>query len=464
MNRRLRMTAAIIAVSQGAAYAQDLNPADAGVAVEETGDVVYVSARRVQENVKDVPIPLSVVSGAEIERTGNYNLNRLKELQPTLQFYTSNPRNSAINIRGLGSPYGLTNDGIEPGVGVYIDDVYIQRPAAVTFDFVDLQQIEILRGPQGTLYGKNTTSGAINITTRAPSFEAEGRAEISYGNYGFLQAKASISGPLIGDVVAGRLSFSGTHRDGMVFNVLTNDDVNDQNNFGLRGQILVQPSDDFKLTLRGDYNQQRSSCCTQVFVEAAPTLRNPNRQFEAMAAELGYAPPSRDPFDRLTDVDTEIRGDQNFGGASAVAEWKVGAGTLTSITAWRFWDWDPSNDRDFIGLPITTVSANPSKQHQYTQELRYAGPVTESLDVTAGLFAFHQTIDSNNNQTQGSAAARWLLAPAPENIPALLDGLTQTGVVEFDNTSLAAFAQATWSATDRLRIVPGIRLNYDKKD
>jgi len=427
-------------------------------------DEVTVSARRKSESVRDVPIPLSVVSGAEIERTGNYNLNRLKETQPTLQFFSSNPRNSAINIRGLGAPFGLTNDGIEPGVGVYIDDVYFQRPAAVTFDFVDVQQIEILRGPQGTLYGKNTTAGAINITTRAPTFEPEGRAEISYGNLGFLQAKASISGPIIGDTVAARLSFTGTERDGTIFNVLTNNEVNDQGNLGIRAQVLIQPSDAFKVTLHGDYNQQRTDCCTQVFAGVAPTLRAANRQFEAIAADLGYAPPSRNPFDRLTDVDAEIRGNQNLGGASINAEWKIGAGALTSITAWRFWDWDPSNDRDFIGLPITTVSANPSKQRQYTQELRYAGPLADNLDLVAGLFAFHQTIDSNNNQSQGAAAARWLLAPAPGNTPELLDGLTQTGVVEFDNTSLAAFAQANWDVTSRFSIVPGVRFNYDTKD
>lgn len=462
MKTKLMMAAAAWVAAMIPAHAQ--SHAEKALGGQQEEDIVYVTARRQTENVRDVPIPLSIVSGAQIERSGNYNLNRLKETQPTLQFFSSNPRNSAINIRGIGAPFGLTNDGIEPGVGVYIDDVYFQRPAAVTFDFVDVQQIEILRGPQGTLYGKNTTAGAINITTRAPTFEPEGRAEISYGNLGFLQAKASVSGPIIGDTVAARVSFTGTERDGTVFNVLTNNAVNDQGNLGIRAQVLIQPSDAFKVTLHGDYNRQRTDCCTQVFAGVAPTLRAANRQFEAIAADLGYAPPSRNPFDRLTDVDAEIRGNQNLGGASINAEWKLGAGALTSITAWRFWDWDPSSDRDFIGLPITTVSANPSKQKQYTQELRYAGPLTDSLDIVAGLFAFHQTIDSSNNQSQGAAAARWLLAPAPGNTPDLLDGLTQTGVVEFDNTSLAAFAQASWDVTGRLSIVPGVRFNYDTKD
>src|SRR6185295_7147633 len=112
------------------------------------------------------------------------------------QFYSTNPRNSAINIRGLGAPFGLTNDGLEPGVGLYIDGVYYARPASATLDFIDVDQIEVLRGAQGTLYGKNTTAGAINITSRKPTFNPEPDLEISYGNLGFVQAKASVSGAL----------------------------------------------------------------------------------------------------------------------------------------------------------------------------------------------------------------------------------------------------------------------------
>ncbi len=139
-------------------------------------------------------------------------MNRLKELIPTVQFYSSNPRNSAINIRGLGSPFGLTNDGIEPGVGFYVDGVFFARPAAATLDFLDLERIEVLRGPQGTLFGKNTTAGAINITTRKPSLTPEANFEVNYGNFGFLQAKGSLSGPLT-KKISGRVSFSGTQRD-----------------------------------------------------------------------------------------------------------------------------------------------------------------------------------------------------------------------------------------------------------
>ena len=157
-----------------------------------------------------------------------------------------------MNIRGLGAPFGLTNDGIEPGVGFYVDGVFYARPASATTDFIDLQQVEVLRGPQGTLYGKNTTAGAINITTRRPSFTTDSDFELTYGNYGFIQAKGSISGPLT-EHLAARISFSGTQRDGLIHNIATGDDVNDLNNLGFRAQLLYQPSDTFEVLLVADY-------------------------------------------------------------------------------------------------------------------------------------------------------------------------------------------------------------------
>ena len=126
-----------------------------------------------------MPIAVAVVSAEQLNATGAFNVGRLQQLTPTLQFTSSNPRNTAVNIRGLGAPFGLTSDGFEQGVGIYVDDVYYSRVASATFDFLDVAQIEVLRGPQGTLYGKNTTAGAINITTNQPSFDFEGRAEVS---------------------------------------------------------------------------------------------------------------------------------------------------------------------------------------------------------------------------------------------------------------------------------------------
>src|SRR5690606_21654596 len=179
-------------------------PAVAAAVATATGaldelDTITVTARRRDEALQDVPVAISVVDAAMLEDTGSFNVLRLTQIQPTLQFYSQNPRNSAANIRGLGAPFGLTNDGIEQGVGLYVDDVYYSRAAASTFDFLDVERLEVLRGPQGTLYGKNTTAGAINIATRAPTFTPEGSAELTLGSLGFVQAKGAISGPLLGD-------------------------------------------------------------------------------------------------------------------------------------------------------------------------------------------------------------------------------------------------------------------------
>jgi iron complex outermembrane receptor protein len=427
---------------------------------------IVVTARRIEEVAQEVPIPVSVVDGKLASDSGAFNVNRLKELIPTVQFYSTNPRNSAINIRGLGAPFGLTNDGIEPGVGLYIDGVFYARPAAAALDFLDVERIEVLRGPQGTLFGKNTTAGAISVTTRKPAFTPRTEFELNYGDRGFVQAKASTTGPL-SRKVAGRLSFSGTQRDGTIYNVKTLEDVNDLDNLGVRGQVLFAPSDTIAITAAVDHTRQRAGGYTQVVAGVAPTMRAANRQYPQIAADLGYAAPSVNAFDRVTDIDSPLRSFQDLGGTSLTVDWKLGRGRLTSTTAWRYWDWDPSNDRDFIGLPVTTISSGTSKQRQLTQEVRYAGNVSPRFNFVAGAFVYRQGIDSDPviKQEQGAAAARFLLAPsALAATPGLLDGYGFDQYLKYRNDSAALFGQLEWSVNDRLRVLPGLRFNYDQKD
>ena len=258
---------------------------------------------------------MSVLSGQLVESAGAFNVNRVKELIPTVQFYSSNPRNSAVTIRGMGAPFGLTNDGIEPGVGLYIDGVFYARPAAATLDFLDVAQVEVLRGPQGTLFGKNTTAGAINVTSRRPNFSPESNFEVGYGSNNFFQTKASVSGPL-SSKVAGRLSFSGTGRDGFVYNTRTQENTNTLNNLGFRGQLLVVPSKTVVINFGVDHTRQRPEGYAQVIASVAPTLRPANRQWAQIISDLGYTPPSYNAFDRLTDTDTSWQSNQDMGGAS----------------------------------------------------------------------------------------------------------------------------------------------------
>ncbi len=252
----------------------------------------------------------------------------------------------------------------------------------------------MLRGPQGTLFGKNTTAGAILVTTRKPSFTRESDIELAYGNEGFVQSKASLSGPL-SENLAGRLSFSATQRDGVVYNVAAQRPVNELDNVGGRGQLLFLPTDNTEALLAFDFSRQRPEGYAQVLAGVAPTYRgtpgyasslygiaanpnaNPRRHFWGIISELGYVPPNVNPatrevrpFDRVIDTGTPWRSGNELGGASLNIDSQLWSGTLTSTTAWRFWNWDPSNDRDYTALLVGTLSQAPSKHEQWTQEIR----------------------------------------------------------------------------------------------
>lgn len=429
---------------------------------------VAVTARRRSEAAQDVPIPISVVSGRLIGQTGAFNVNRVKELVPTVQLYSSNPRNTTLNIRGLGSTFGLTNDGIDPGVGFYVDGVYYARPAATTLDFIDVEQIEVLRGPQGTLFGKNTTAGAFNVTTHKPSFTPGADVEVSYGNYGFVQAKAAVTGPLVSKKLAARLSFSGTQRDGVLYNVATQQHVNDLNNLGFRAQLLYTPTDRVKITVAGDASRQRPEGYAQVFAGVVPTQRPAYRQFDQIIADLHYELPSRNPFDRVIDHNTPWRSGNDLGGASLNIDAKIGPGTLTSTTAWRYWNWDPSNDRDFTGLPVLTLSQAPSKHRNWSQELRYAGELSSRLSGVAGVFVLGENLRTDPYHTEESGSAQWRFSQNSTSplwqTPGLFEGYGIRTTSTLNTFSGAVFANLDWEVARHLHVLPGLRFNYDKKD
>ena len=185
--------AAHAAAANSAEAAQTADTAENTASDAWSADAIIVTAsRRREENVQDVPIAITTLSADAIERRGDYTLQQVQQQVPSLQVFSFNPRNTNINIRGLGSNVALTNDGLENGVGIYIDNVYFGRVGQSQFDLVDLSQIEILRGPQGTLFGKNTTAGAVNITSRLPSFEPEFSGEATIGDYGYHQVRGSI--------------------------------------------------------------------------------------------------------------------------------------------------------------------------------------------------------------------------------------------------------------------------------
>ena len=449
-------------------------------AVAETADAVAapasipavtVTARRRLEDVQSVPLGISVVGRDLLTASYMVNIQQTSLLVPSLNYSSANPRNTAFTIRGLGSSVvavSQANDGLEPGVGFYVDQVYHARPATAAFDFSDIDQIEVLRGPQGTLFGKNTTAGAINITTRAPSFTPQGDAEISVGNYTFIQAKAAVSGPLVADKIAFRLSGLATRRDGVIRNVVAQQDHNGIGNQAVRGQLLIKPSTSMQVRISADFSNFNSDCCTQVYLRVGQSLRPAARQYPALAVGLNYRPPSLNPYDRVTDIDAPIAVKTNEGGVSAIIDWNFGPATLTSVSAWRFWNWDAANDRDYTGVPIQRVQHIPSRQDQYSQELRLASNGDHRIGYVGGLYFFDQTLTGEPISIYGPRAAYWLIGPTtgakatpvPGN---LLDGYGTDGHTRFASDSYAAFAEANWRLAPRLTLTGGLRYTYEKK-
>ncbi|CAN5244324.1 TonB-dependent receptor [soil metagenome] len=442
--------------------------ADAGEGGE--GDQIMVTARRREEDVQSVPAAMTVVGADTLMRTYTVNINQLTQLVPTLNYSSPNPRNTAFTIRGLGSSVvaiSQANDGLEPGVGFYVDQVYHARPATAAFDFTDIEQVEVLRGPQGTLFGKNTTAGAINITTKKPGFTWGGDAEVSFGQQGFVQAKGAITGPIAEGLLAFRLSGSITRRDGVIYNSRFNRYQNDVHNDAIRGQLLFTPADNVSLRIVGDWSNFKNECCTQVFVRVAPTLKPAAQQYAALAAAApggSYRPPSFNPYDRVTDIDAGLGVDTNEGGVSGIAEWTTGGVTLTSVSAWRFWNWDAANDRDYTGIPIQSTQHIPSRQDQLSQELRIASNAPGMFDYVAGLYYFHQKIVGHPISVYDSAATYWLLPASATRTSALLNGYQSDGTTNFRTSSYGIFGEVTWHPLPRLAITGGVRYTYEEKD
>lgn len=426
---------------------------------------LVITSRRRQEVAQDVPIAISVIGGKQVDEAGAFNVNRLKELVPSLQLYSSNPRNTGINIRGLGSPFGLTNDGLDPGVGFYVDGVYYARPAAATLDFIDIEQIEVLRGPQGTLFGKNTTSGAFNITTRKPSFKSGANFEVSYGNYSFVQAKASITGAL-SKKIAGRISFSGTNRNGLVENIRTKKFTNELNNIGIRGQLLYKPYAKTSVVLAADFSGQEPDGYAQVVAGVVETKRPAYRQFNAIIADLNYQLPSLNAFDRKIDHDVSWNSGNDIGGVSLNIDQQIGTGKLTSTTAWRYWDWRPSNDRDFTGLEALSKSQNPANHQNWSQEIRYAGEFASKLSGVVGLFYIDQEVKINGLEQSGRHQWRFSQSSTSTlwQTPGLFEGFGINTNSSIKSQSAAIFANLDWEVAKWFHILPGLRYNYDNKD
>ena len=448
------------------AFAQSTSLVQVASATPGTLETIIVTVRDRPEDQQRIPVSLSVVDGDMLNSTSTYNTAQVTQLVPSVNYNSPNPRNTSLTIRGLGSSViaiAQSNDGLEPGVGFYVDQVYHARPATAAFDFIDVDRVEVLRGPQGTLFGKNTTAGAINIITKNASFDKQIQGEISGGEYGFAQAKGTVTGAL-SDNVAGRVSVAMTTREGVIHNVTTGEKDNNLGTFDIRGQLLYKITDDLSFRLSTDYSAFVSKCCTQVFYGVGTTLKAAASQYPALAAGKSYVPASLNPYQRKADIDANLKVNTNEGGISGIADWNLGWATVTSVSAWRFWNWDAANDRDYASLSIQTLQHIPSRQDQYSQELRIASSGQQSVDYVAGLYWFTQTIKGEPITQYGPIATYWLLGLPPANPSNLLDGYGTDGHTKFTSSSYAAFGEATWHVLDDVSVTGGLRYTYESRN
>ncbi|WP_199229105.1 TonB-dependent receptor [Caulobacter endophyticus] len=475
MLRRLTLAASCVALMAGAApvlAAETPAAPEPALATADDAvglDAVVVTARRRDEDAQTVPVAVSAFGGAQLEAARAFNVRDLQTLSPSLSVSVTNPRNTSINIRGLGNNVSVYNDGLQSAVGVYLDQVYLGRPGQAVFDLADLDSVQVLRGPQGTLFGKNTSAGALVIATKEPKFTPEFNADVTGGNYDYFQAHLIASGPIVEDKLAYRVSLANTQRGGYMTNVYDGSKTQDYHDFGGRVQFLLTPNENLSIKLSGDYGQQYSNTAaavlTGLFTNYADSGAAYPNGYLARAARVGFTPPPIDPEARRVSVNTKNSYFETHGGVSAIVDYKLADATITSVTAWRGWHWRPHNDADGTTVSAIIDAHQDNDQQQFSQELRIRSEGERKLDYVAGLYYFWQDLEAEAVNYYGSAAADWLLAPAAASATVRAAALNNYSIVSHsspETTSAAAFAQGTWHVTDRFDVTGGLRYTYEK--
>ena len=455
-----------------------------------TLDKITVTAQKREEALQDVPVMVTALSRRTLEQNGVHDIRELQTVVPGLTVTSTQSESQTVaRIRGIGTVGD--NAGLESSVGVVIDGVYRPRSGVGFTDLGELERIEVLKGPQGTLFGKNTSAGVINVVTRRPTFQQHVEAELTAGNYGALGVAGSYSDG-INDVAAFRLYGAMRTRDGYMdvhtgAGPRTEKEDQDQNFHAFRGQLLLQPSDTLDILLTGDFTNRDENCCTSV-----TTIRGPTAAIiDALAADSGVIPVA-DPFSRQAWAN---RGTQQYikdKGISAEVDWQTpwfDGAKLTSITAQR--NWESTNGIDFDFSSADLLYRNPQKGDNYTafdtfsQEFRLTGS-TDKVDWLVGAFYADENLRRNESYRVGSAYEPYLsiallsrINPALGASPTAALFLSQASGRPFgtvfaghaasdryvqDSKSMGLFTNNTWHATDALDLTLGLRYTAEKKD
>lgn len=423
----------------GAAHAQD---AGGEIILEE----IIVTARKRMENIQDTPVSVTAFTAASMERLGIEDIADVAKRTPGLQYGDfGDIKLSPTTLRGVIG--GAGSAGSDPAVGYYVDEVFVGQGAGANLDLYDIERVEVLRGPQGTLFGRNTIGGVISLTTKRPTQDPEASFQAQYGNYDFLRLATSVSGG-VSETVAAKLSVIRERRDGTMRNDFLDRDANTQGSLSLRGQVAAALGPETDLLLTGEYRNvdQRPLAYETLRYNNATTLPN--------VIDLFGHPRNTDPGDRHVFLDDANKETLDAYGLSARLETSFDDLDLTSITSYRWHDYFSRADTDRSPVKFL-YDGDPEKVDRFSEELRL-GRQGETFDWMTGLYYYRQVARNQSFVEVGSDLATLLEAPE-------LAGLVTGSDAKMRTTSLAGFASLTWKASTAFDITGGARLTRDKK-
>lgn len=439
------------------ALAQDDNSGDPA-SDELRIETITVTATRRDQDQQTVPIAVTTVTAKQIEDAGIIDTSGLQQLAPSLVITVSNSETSGgvIRIRGIGT--GGLNSGLEGAVGAFVDGIYRSRPGNTLNDLLDVAQVEVLRGPQGTLFGKNTSAGAISVTSNQPEFEFGGNALVGFGDNGHQRYQGVFTGPILEDKLAFRIAGVKNVRDGEVKDLFSGRDYNDRDRYTLRGQLLAQPVPDLSVKLIVDYTEKNEYCC------AAPYILNGARSgiIESLGGTV-FDPP--DPDNREVSLNSAVQTDADEFGVSGHINWSLPMGELKVIASTRLFRAMRDSDVDQTDLDLLVQTDEGTKDRLNTLEATLQGEAGR-LDWLVGAYAFETNFSSTGANTYGTDLGAFLQRLFPRPIQSLyvagegdiLRRFYQTG----DGFSL--FTHNTFSVTDKLDLTLGLRYLEETKD
>jgi iron complex outermembrane receptor protein len=443
------------------------------------GDIIVTATKRTQ-TLQDTPVAVSVTSAAQIENMQVRDLIDLQSAVPSLRVsQLQSSANTNFIIRGFGN--GANNAGIEPSVGLFIDGVYRSRSAAQIGDLPNLERVEVLRGPQSTLFGKNASAGVISIVTQKPQFDFGGSIEGTYGNFDAVTVKGTVTGP-IAETVAFSISGNFNRRDGYVRDLYLGEDVNDRNRWGVRGQLLFEPSDALSIRLIGDYDKIDENCCAAGNIIAGPTVALTDLLVGGPSVDRENAT-SYNVYNNF--LSTNLI--KNYGG-SAQIDYDLGQMNLTSITAYREVRADTNQDSDFSAADLIGEKSDYVDIDTFTQELRLTSDFDGPVNFLVGAYYFHEKINQQSNLFFGDDFRNYgdaLIRQASSNALNVADLEVALGAFEgnagkyvgqffvpgrgmeeaykLTNKSWSLFGNVDFDVTDRLRITVGGNYTQDRK-